>query len=286
MPLPPVTVICLCYNQGRFVKEAIDSVRSQTYPNVQLLVVDDASNDNSVEIIKRCLDSLPGARLFALPRNVGNCRAFNYALQYAEGDFIIDLAADDVLLPERICEGVKALTDAGQDYGVNFTDAYRMAEDGTILSTHSDLFPHHEIPQGDIYRELIGRYFICSPAMMFRSRVIRSLGGYDETLAYEDFDFWIRSSRGFLYNYTPRVLVKKRIVKDSMSARQFSIFDPQLVSTFRVCEKILTLNRSADEQEALRRRILYEMRVCLRLLRVGLFIKYMKLLRQNSAMRY
>jgi glycosyltransferase involved in cell wall biosynthesis len=286
MPSPTVTVICLCHNQGRFVKEAIESVRTQTYPNIQLLVVDDASTDNSVAIIKACLDTIPSARFFPLSQNMGNCKAFNHALKYADGDFFIDLAADDVLLPDRISEGVKALMAAGKDYGVNFTDAYRVAEDGKVLSRHSDTFPPQTIPEGDIYRELIARYFICSPTMMFRADVIRALAGYDDSLAYEDFDFWIRSSRNFSYCYTPQVLVKKRIVKDSMSARQFSLFDRQLESTFRVCEKILTLNRSADEQKALRQRILYEMRVCVRLLRVRLLIKYTWLLMRNSAMRY
>lgn len=286
MSLPAVTVICLCYNQGRFVKEAIESVRAQTYPNVQLLVVDDASSDNSVGIIKACLATIPSARFFSLSKNMGNCKAFNHALKYADGDFVIDLAADDILLPDRISEGVKALMTAGERYGVNFTDAYKISEDGRILSRHSDRFPHDTIPQGDIYRELISRYFICSPTMMFRAEVIRTLKGYDESLSYEDFDFWVRSSRNFLYCYTPKLLVKKRMVKGSMSARQFSLFDRQLESTFRICEKIFRLNQSADEQRALQQRILYEIRVCFRLLRVRLLIKHTVLMMRNSAMRY
>ncbi|MDQ2657738.1 MAG: glycosyltransferase, partial [Bacteroidota bacterium] len=242
--------------------------------------------DESAEVIRLCLADFPQVQFFPLSVNSGNCRAFNYALRHAEGDFVIDLAADDVLMPNRIAEGVRALTAAGPGYGVDFCDAYWTAEDGSILYRHSDRFPHSTIPQGDVYTELIERFFICSPAMIFRIEVIRELDGYDETLAYEDFDFWIRSSRRWLYHYTPNVLVRKRIVKGSMSQKQFSLFSPQLDSTYRICEKILALNRSLSEQKALARRIRYEMRVCLRLFRLQLLLRYGRLLIRNSRMVY
>lgn len=286
MAVPLVTVVCLCYNQGRFVTEALQSVIQQTYPNIQLMVVDDASTDNSVQIINDFLRAHPQIRFFPLPRNVGNCKAFNSALVHAKGEFVIDLAADDVLLPERIAEGVRALDSAGSDYGVNFTDAVWINERGERLQQHSDRFPHNEVPTGDIYREVIMKFFICSPTMMFRTEVIRSLGGYDESLRYEDFDFIVRSARDWKYCYTPEVLVKKRVVRGSMSQKQFSFFSAQQPSTMRICEKIMALNRTSEEQSALSKRILYEMRVCLKLFHFPLVWKYAQLLLKNSRMRY
>jgi glycosyltransferase involved in cell wall biosynthesis len=268
------------------VQEAIDSVLRQTWPDVQLIVVDDASKDDSASVIQRCVEDVPTITFLRQDANTGNCRAFNHGLAYAQGDYIIDLAADDVLLPDRIQKGVEALTSAGDACGVNFTDAEWIAEDGRRLYTHSDRFPHASIPQGDVYRELIRRYFICSPTMMLRRSVIEALHGYDEALAYEDFDFWIRSSRTFRYCYTPDVLVKKRVVKNSMSERQFSFRDAQLASTFRVCEKIMSLNRSAAEQQALADRILYEMRTCLRWLNFSLAAKYAELYFKNARLKY
>jgi len=286
MALPPVTVICLCYNQERFVKAAILSVLGQTYSNIQLLVVDDASTDNSVSVIQDLVTAYPGIQFLPLQRNQGNCGAFNHALRHATGRYIIDLAADDILLPERVGAGVAALEEAGDRFGVNFTDADWMAEDGSHLYRHSTRFPHRTIPQGNIYKELISRFFICSPSMMFRRSVIDALGGYDEDLAYEDFDFWIRSSRYFYYCYTAEVLVKKRVVKNSMSQKQFSFFSPQLKSTFRVCEKIMSLNRNREEQKALDSRIRYEIRICLRLLNFSLAREYLKLYFKNRRLRY
>lgn len=286
MTSQPVTVICLCYNQEPFVREAVLSVLGQTYSNIQLLVVDDASTDNSVSVIQGLAAAYPQIQFLPLRRNHGNCKAFNHALRYATGQYIIDLAADDVLLPDRVSAGVSALEQAGDRFGVNFTDADWMAEDGSHLYRHSKRFPHHTVPRGDIYKDLISRFFICSPTMMFRRRVIDALGGYDEGLAYEDFDFWIRSSRYFHYCYTPEVLVRKRVVRNSMSQRQLSFLSPQLESTFRVCEKIMALNRNREEQRALARRIVYEARVCLRLLNFSLARRYVTLYQKNRSLRY
>ncbi|HEU5145193.1 MAG TPA: glycosyltransferase [Chryseosolibacter sp.] len=280
--MQPVSVICLCYNQSQFVEEAITSVMQQTYPGIQLIVVDDASTDNSVSVIEECRKKYPQILFFPLKENVGNCRAFNFGLTQAVGEYIIDLAADDVLLPHRVSKGVEALSESGPDYGVHFTDADWIDRDGALLYRHSDRFPHNTIPQGDVYKHLIERFFICSPSMMYRGEVIRALGGYDETLAYEDFDFWIRSSRRYRYCYTPEVLVKKRVVTHSMSHKQFSLRSPQLESTYRVCEKILSLNRTADEQRALAKRIRYEISVCVRLFAFGLVVKYMRLYLRNA----
>ena len=286
MDTPIVTVVCVCCNQGRFVREAIFSVLNQTHRPVQLVIVDDGSDDSSVATIQECVQQHPEIEFLQLPTNHGYCKAFNQALARAKGDFIIDLAADDILLPDRIRKGVSALRRAGDRHGVHFTDAYWIAEDGSTLYRHSQRFPHESIPEGDVYKHLIERFFICSPTMMFRREVIDSLGGYDESLAYEDFDFWIRSSRSFFYCYDPEVLVKKRVVRNSMSHRQFKIRSPQLLSTFRVCEKILLLNRTMAEKEALSKRLRYEMRVSLQLMHFSLVWKFAQLYLENKQLRY
>ena len=108
------------------------------------------------------------------------------------------------------------------------------------------------------------------------------LGGYDENLRYEDFDFWIRSSRTFKYCYTPEVLVKKRIVKNSLSAKQVKKLNPQLNSTYQVCKKIFHLNRTPEERKELSKRVLYEIQVCIRLLDIVTASKYFVLWLRNK----
>ena len=95
MERPLVTVICLCYNHVRFLERALDSVFSQSYPSIELIVVDDASADDSPVLIHRLLIDRPEVKFIALQKNVGNCKAFNMALANATGKYVVDLSADD-----------------------------------------------------------------------------------------------------------------------------------------------------------------------------------------------
>ena len=277
MSRPVVTVICLCYNHEKFVEEAIRSVWLQTFSSIQLIIVDDASLDNSASVIKRLIKDKPEVIFIANDKNLGSCQSFNSALRHAIGDYIIDLAADDVLMPSRVTIGVETLEKAGSDFGVQFSDAEIISETGNHLYYHSEKFPHHTIPQGDIYKNLIDRYFICSPTMMFKREALTYMGGYDEELAYEDFDLWIRSSRKFKYCYSPNVLVKRRLVSSSMSRQQFTKASKQRWSTLVVCGKIKVLNKNFEEEKALQHRLRYELLLSLKMLDIRLAVEFLKL---------
>ena len=279
MTTPLVTVICVCYNQARFVMEALDSVVNQTYSNIELIVIDDGSVDGSGKVIKQWMGHHAQATLIMNGKNIGYCKTFNKAYKISKGEFIIDLSADDVLLPNRVEEGVSQLKRAGESFGVAFSDAQYINEAGNPIKLHSEKYLHATIPSGDVYKDLIERYFICSPTMMFRKAMLDSLGGYDESLAFEDFDLWIRASRNFKFIYSPTVLVKKREVMSSMSAKQFERANPQRWSTLEVCKKIKLLNRNRKEADALRRRLRYEIRVSLRSLDFRMAFAFWKLLR-------
>ncbi|CAN5293342.1 hypothetical protein BH09BAC3_BH09BAC3_18040 [soil metagenome] len=280
MNSPQVSVICLCYNHELYVEKAIRSIQNQSYPNVQLIVVDDDSTDKSKAVISKALSGSLKAQFISLTQNVGNCKAFNIGLAAATGDFIIDHSGDDILMLDRIEKGVKAFSEQGNKVGVNFTDAQLIDEAGKLLGYHSDKFPHDSIPQGNIYSDVLSRYFINSPSMMIRREVFEKLGGYDESLAYEDFDFWVRSSRYFDYSYTPEPLVKRRIHSSSMGKRQYKRGSRQLQSTLKVCEKALALNTNKGENDALRKRIHYEFRQALKLGELRLAKDYWSLLRR------
>jgi glycosyltransferase involved in cell wall biosynthesis len=257
----------VCYNHERFVADAIRSVLNQSYKNIELIVVDDGSTDNSVSVIKSM-----NVTLIDRKANKGYCSTFNEGWKACKGEFIIDLAGDDELPPDRVQLGVNEFQKRDDLYGVQFGDA--LYSDGHL---HSKRFP--DPSEGFIYTELIKRYFICAASMMSRRSVLTMLNGYDENLAYEDFDFWIRSSRHFKYFYTPEVLVKKRIVKGSMSEKQFERGNPQQFSTYKVCEKIRDLNKTREENNALRERLWYEIRHCIFQMDLGLARKYLQLLR-------
>jgi glycosyltransferase involved in cell wall biosynthesis len=261
---PLVTVVCLCYNQGKFVEEAITSVLNQSYGNIQLIVVDDASTDDSVQKIKHLSQSRTEIQFIALDQNLGNCKAFNRGLQTAKGQFIIDFAADDVMTPDAIEDKVKFFSGLDKSYGVIFSDALYIDVNGNVVRKHFEYLLNkkliNKIPQGDVYREVIEKFFIPSPTMMVRSEVFTTLQGYDESLAYEDFDFWIRSARIFKYAFLPKVTMKIRVSSGSMSAKAYLKGDKQLHSTYLVCKKAATLNESPEEDKALASRLRYEIR--------------------------
>jgi glycosyltransferase involved in cell wall biosynthesis len=283
---PKVSVICLCFNHGDYVVESMTSVLNQTYQNYELIVVDDGSSDDSAEVIERFTSQYPQIKFIRLANNQGVCKAFNIGLASSTGDFIIDLAADDLLLPQRLEKGIQTFDLLSDKYGVIFSDAEWIDKQGKHLYFHSAKFPHHTIPQGNIYKDLIEQYFICSPTMMFRSQVIQRLGGYDELLTYEDFDFWIRSSRHFNYFYCPEVSVKKRKLQNSLSHNQFKLLNKQGDATYRVCNKILELNENLAERDALQRRIYYEIRQSIRTLNLELAYKYLRLALKNKSLHY
>ncbi len=277
---PLVSVVCVCYNHERFVGEAINSVLIQTYPNVELVVVDNSSTDGSVTKIRSALTSSVDTKVIISNSNQGNCKAFNEGFKKTVGDFIIDLSADDVLSPQRIEKGIANFQRHDSLTGVNFTDAELIDESGNGLGFHSDRFPHTTIPEGDIYLDVLSRYFINSPTMMIRRTVLEKLGGFDETLAYEDFDLLIRSARDFRFSYIPEPLVKRRVVKNSLGSLQYKHGSAQLHSTLKVCEKAAALNRTIEENNALKIRLRYEIRRVLTLGEFRLALRYWSLYRR------
>jgi glycosyltransferase involved in cell wall biosynthesis len=264
MEKPLVSVICLCYNHARFVREAVESVLNQSYKNVQVIVADDASTDNSIEEIHSLKATYASIELLLFPKNLGNCKAFNAALKLAKGEFVIDFATDDVMMPDRIEKQVSFFERLTPTVGVVYTDAVYINEDGKFIRNHFEYLFHKElishIPQGDVYRDVLTTYFIPGPTMMIRREVFAALGGYDESLSYEDFDFWVRSSRIYRYAFLKERLTSIRKLKSSMSTGWYVPGDKQLHSTFLICKKAQQLNRDDGDDQALITRVRYEFR--------------------------
>lgn len=278
--LPLVSIVCLCHNHLAYLRQAIQSVLDQSYPKIELIVVDDGSTDGSKDMIQAFIKG-KDIQFIDIPTTIGNCAAFNKGFRISKGEYIIDLAADDILLPERVLKGINTFLNSSA--GVTFCDVMNVNENGLELTTHFKRDEKNElqeqVPEGDVYMDLIKYYFISPPGMMIKREVLEELEGYDETLLYEDFDFWIRSSRNWKYAFTNEVLVQKRKVSGSLSEQQFRYKSKHQKTTFRVCQKIKKLNRSSKENSALRKRCIYEIRQCLKQGNIDLIPKFIGLLR-------
>ncbi|MBC5775313.1 glycosyltransferase [Pontibacter sp. KCTC 32443] len=258
MPQPLVSIICLCYNHERFIKEALDSVLAQTYSNLELIVVDDSSTDNSTAIIEDYCRRFPQLTYISTGQNLGNTKAFNLGWRASRGELIIDFATDDVLLPDRVEKQVQAIAELDQTYGVIYSNAEYINDESEHLYYHSENYK--PAPDGNVFREVLERYFICPPTMMMRRSVLEELGGYDETLAYEDFDFWVRSARNWKYSYLDYVTTQRRLHQYSLSQKYYTSEGRMMQSTIKVCEKAAGLVADASEKKALVKRLKYEIR--------------------------
>ncbi|WP_426492293.1 glycosyltransferase family 2 protein [Hymenobacter sp. 102] len=266
--LPLVTIVALCHNHARFLVPALDSILAQTYPHLEVFLVDDASTDGSPDILRRYAAAHPAWHLRLLPRNVGNCRAFNSAFREARGEFIIDFATDDVLLPARVTRQVAAFAGAGARCGMVYSDAELIDEAGHFVRHHfrrdAQGQPQPRPASGPVFAEVLARYFISTPTMLMRRATLEQLGGYDETLAYEDFDFWVRASRDWEFQFLDEVTTQKRLHPQSMSSKGYRPHDPYLRSTIRVCRKAHALCRTPAERAALAVRVRWELRQAVR----------------------
>ena len=197
-----VSIICLCYNHANFIEEAIYSVFNQTYKNWELIIVNDASTDNSKEIIDKIVKENPFQTIqtIHLEHNKGNCTAFNEGFKISKGKYIIDLAADDKFEIDKLEKQVNILESADTQTGICFTNATLIDEESKEIGNYYFDW-YKKLPKdGFIFKELIrAGGMICSPTMLIKREVLEELGGYDESLSYEDYDFWVRSARNWKY---------------------------------------------------------------------------------------
>lgn len=260
-----VTIICLCYNQQEFVLESLDSVINQDYKNIELIIVDDCSTDNSKSIIENWLADNPDISLIANTTNLGITKAFNQALQLANGDYIIDLAADDILVPNCVRLQINAFENSHyKNLGVVYGNAALITEKGLFHSYYFDVGSDKKAIQkratGDIYQSILaGGNSICSVSSMIKKTVFDTLNGYDENLAYEDLDFWIRAARVYDFDFIDSILIKKRMVTNSMGSHFYKKKNKINQSTFLILKKAMRLNTSTEENKALLKRVHFEM---------------------------
>lgn len=259
---PLVSVICLSYNHASFVEEALDSVMNQTYANIELIIADDYSTDNSKKVIDNWLKKHPNILFIPNEVNLGNTKTFNNAVKHAKGDYFIDLAADDILLPNCVALQIETFQNSKfKNLGIVYANIDLIDDKDNFLSIY---YTENETPQsGDIYEMVISRSTkICSVSSMIKKSVFETIGYYDSTLAYEDLDLWIRASRVFNFEYIPKVLAKKRELANSLSdhfiKKQNNRAKLLNASTFKILVKAFHLNKTKKEHKVLMGRIRFE----------------------------
>lgn len=183
---PLVSIIIPCYNQAEYLPQAIESALSQTYEQVEVIVVDDGSPDDVAEVARHYPDVK-----YAHQQNAGLAAARNFGLRECQGDLVIFLDSDDWLLPGAIETGVDAFQthpESGYVAGLaQWTDT-----EGSPIDTP----PRPEIGE-DIFEQLLVnncRTWIL--AAMYRVDAVRAVGGFDANVSHlEDWDLNLRIAR-------------------------------------------------------------------------------------------
>ena len=282
-----VTIICLCYNHEKFVTESFLSVINQDYPNIELIIVDDFSTDNSRETIQKWLIDYPQVQFIANEVNLGSTKSFNKALKLAKGEYIIDLACDDILLPNCVSLQQKAFKESRfKNLGIVYGNAELINEQGKFDSYYFPVDSSKKTIEkretGDIYLSVIsGANSICSVSSMVKKSVFDDLQGYDENLAYEDLDLWIRASRQYEFDYIDKILIKKRISTTSLGTHFYLKNDSRSKkinhSTYLIIKKAIRLNQSKIEHKAILKRLHFEMILAYKTSDFKLLFKYILL---------
>lgn len=200
---PLVSVVIPVFNQERFVGEAIESVLNQTYPRVELIVVDDGSTDSTRDVIEQY-----GGRLVYLHQaNAGASVALNAGIQRARGDLVGWLSSDDVYFPTKVALQVEQFA-REPEIGLSYTDFQVIDGRGIVLRTVRS--PYFEDRREFTRRMILGN-FVNGSSVLVKRAVLEAVGPFDPELRYHaDGNMWLRILKRHGFGHVPQVLLKYR----------------------------------------------------------------------------
>ncbi|QHV94069.1 glycosyltransferase family 2 protein [Spirosoma endbachense] len=187
--LPKVTIVTPSYNQGQFIEATIQSVLNQTYPNIEYLLVDGGSTDETMDIVSRYRDRID---IVIHERDKGQSDAINKGFRAATGDLVGWINSDDVLLPDCVTQIVnlyKQHPDGGIYYGNTLRILDEQNRDLGVIKT--------DIPNRT--HLLNQNYDVIQPGSFYPTKLVQQVGYVNETIHYcMDLDLWLR-----LLDYAP-----------------------------------------------------------------------------------
>lgn len=213
-----VTIVVISYNHSRFLVECLNSIQSQTYGNIELIVADDASTDNSVPVIEAwLLENNRIAKKQFHQINTGVVQTLNECIALAQGKYIKLLAADDYLAPTCIEKSVTFLEQEDQQYGMVFTDIYAVNNDSEILPDYADYNALASCGPETFNKELLKGNRIAALSVCMKLDVLKETGAYDTEFLTEDYYRWLKIAEKYLIGYIPEKLAYYRFHDSNIS---------------------------------------------------------------------
>ncbi len=185
---PLVSIVIPSYNGARYLKFAIESVLAQSYKNWEIIVVDDASTDDTRSIVSEYLARYQQIHYICNEQNLGISKSRNYGISHSRGTYVAMLDSDDVWLDINKLKVQVHYLEKNSDCVVVGTWMIQIDEKGNLLKKISFSDTNTEIRKSILYKN-----HIAQSSVLFRKDVALEVGGYDETLAtMEDHDMWLK----------------------------------------------------------------------------------------------
>ena len=210
--LPIVSIVIPAYNGATYIKKTIQSVLDQTYTNIELLVLDDGSTDETVEILETFGDSF----YWSSHKNIGQSATLNKGWGMAKGEMLSYLSVDDLLEPDAVSKSVKYLLDHPETimtYG-NYT----------LIDANGCFIKKFNAPEFN-YKDLLSKVIVQpGPGVFFRRDAFQQIGGWDTSFhQMPDYDYWLRLGLLGDFKKLPFTLASFRVHEDSQTYAESSI---------------------------------------------------------------
>lgn len=215
---PVVSVVTPTYNRAGFLPTAVSSVLAQTMHDIELIIVDDGSVDDTRTVLEPFLTD-HRIRYF-YQENQGQSRARNFALEKANGEFVAFLDSDDAWSPEKL---EKQLAIFQSDPGIDVVHG-----DEAIIDEHGDVVSLDNMKRhsGRITRQLLADNSVSITTALVKRRCFEEMGGFDASLEVaDDYELWLRFSARYWFHYEPGIVACYRVMADQISTdkrRRFS----------------------------------------------------------------
>ena len=210
-----VSIITPAYNCGKYIGEAIESVQAQTYPNWEMLIVDDCSTDDTEAVVARYMQGDSRIKYFKMPTNSGPALARNEAISRAQGQYIAFLDGDDLWEPHKLRTQLKFMRK--NHYAFTATSYEHVDEDGTPLG-------HVMEPMAKVdYRTLLLENTVGNSTIIYDAS---KLGKFHAPNLWKrnDYALWLKMLKKEKYIYgMPEVLMKYRCREESISSVSLSL---------------------------------------------------------------
>ncbi len=218
--LPLVSIITPSFNQGQFIERTIQSVLNQDYSNIEYIVMDGGSTDNTLDILKRYTGKLK----WISEKDQGQAHAINKGLKESHGEIVAYLNSDDVYFPGAVFQAVQFLLEQ-HEYGMVYSNGYYIdAQDKTLKLYPTEKFDMNRLAEN---------CFICQPAVFIRKSILTEVGYFDEKLMCSmDYDMWIRIAKKFSIGYVSAFWAGSRWHQDikTIKLRKSAILESMKIS--------------------------------------------------------